>query len=188
MEQFADRLTYHLLICGYIDTDQAEWCHYAILHQTMNVLSFCMLVLVGSCLVDWRAAVLFTLSFRFLRERTGGYHAKTPHGCLMASLCVQFASLTVVLYVPSRLFFGVIAVFSLCTILKLAPSNNAFIHLTQDEINALRPAIRLRAISILVCACFCLLLSDTIWGDCLIAGMTADAVLLFLSACGLGVQ
>ena len=188
MEQFADRLTHYLLIRGYIETDQTEWCHYAILHHAMDILSFCMLVLVGSCLVDWRAAVLFTLSFRFLRERTGGYHAKTPYGCLLVSLCVQFASLTVVLYVPSCLFFGVIAVFSLCTVLKLAPSNNAFIHLTQDEINALRPAIRLRAVSILICGCFCLLLSDTLWGGCLIAGLAADAVLLILSACGLGVQ
>ena len=188
MELFAGSLTQHLLMHGYIDDDQTEWCHYAIVHRTMNVLSFFLLALVGSLFVDWRAVVLFITTFRLLRVRTGGYHAKTPHTCLMVSLCVQFVALFAAHYIQSRLLYGIISVVSLCVILKLAPANNAAIHLTQDEMNALRPAIWIRAMIVLICGGFCLLLSDTLWGGCIIAGLASDAVLLVLSTCGLGVQ
>lgn len=189
MEQIADKLTDGLLRGGYIEAEQRAWCRYVVMCWGMSALSFLVMVLAGAVLVDWRAAVLFTAVFRFLRIRTGGYHAKTPHMCLLTALCVQLFSLLVARHVRSVWLFGVMAIFSVGLILKLAPANNAALHLTQEEMAALRPAIRTRvAAAFLIGGSMLLLLPDLLWGGCVVAALAADAFLLVLSALGLGAQ
>lgn len=189
MEHIAERLTDRLLAAGYIEPEQIEWCRYAVMHRSMGALSFLVMVLAGALLVDWRAAVLFTAVFRFLRSRTGGYHAKTPHMCLLAALCVQLSSLLVARHIRSVWLFGVMAIFSVGLILKLAPANNAALHLTQEEMAALCPAIRTRvAAAFLIGGSMLFLLPDLLWGGCVVAALAADAFLLVLSALGLGAQ
>jgi len=188
MERFASNLTGKLLRQGYIDADQVEWCCYAIMHRCMNAISFLLLVIVGSMFVDWRAAVLFTISFRFLRVRTGGYHAKKPYTCLLTSLSVQIIALFTAQRIYSPFVFWTIALIAVCLILKLAPANNAAIHLTQKEMAALRPAIGGRILIVFIGGGVLLLLNDMIWGSSIIVALAADAVLLVLSVIGLGVQ
>lgn len=188
MERFANALTRKLLLHGYIDDDQTEWCHYAIAHRCMNVISFMLLVLVGSVIMNWCAAVLFTLAFRFLRVRTGGYHAKTPYTCLLTALSVQIIALLFAQYIAYSWIFGVTALISVIIILKLAPANNAAIHLTREEMDALRPTIWRRVFIVLVGGGVLLLGNDMVGGGSLIVALAADAVLLVLSVIGLGVQ
>lgn len=189
LEQVTNRLTDHLLRGGYIESDQLEWCRYAVMRRSMGALSFLVMVLAGALFVDWRAAVLFTAVFRFLRIRTGGYHAKTPHMCLLTALCVQIFSLLLVRHIRSIWLYGVMAVFSVGLILKLAPANNAALHLTREEIEVLRPAIRKRVAVVLpLGGALFFLLPDPLWGGSAIVALAADAVLLVLSAIGLGAQ
>lgn len=189
MEQIANRLTDCLLHRGYIEADQTEWCHYAVMRRCMGILSFLVMVFAGALLVDWRAAVLFTVAFRFLRLRTGGYHAKTPHACLLTSLCVQLSSLFLARYIRSVWLFSVMAIFSVSSILKLAPANNAAIHLTREEMAVLRPAIRTRvAVVFIAGGSLSFLLPNLLWGGCVFSALAADAVLLVFSALGLGAQ
>lgn len=189
MEHIADKLTGRLLLRGYIETDQIEWCHYMVMRRCMSLLSFLTMVLVGAVIANLRAALVFTAAFRFLRIRTSGYHAKTPHACLLTALSVQCVALMLVRCFGSLLFYGVLAGFSVFAIAKLAPANNAAIHLTQDEIAALRPSIRMctMAIFIMGCGAF-MLMPDSSLGRSLIAALAADAFLLVLSAIGLGAQ
>ena len=188
MEQIANRLTHRLLCGGYIEADQLEWCRYAVMRRCMGALSFLVMVLAGALLVDWRAAVLFTAAFRFLRIRTGGYHAKTPMRCLLVSLCMQLCSLFAARQICGVWFYGALAILSVGLIVRLAPANNAALHLTPEEMAALRPAIRARVAAVFIIGGMLFLLQDPLWGGCMLAALAADAVLLALSAVGLGAQ
>lgn len=189
MEHIAKKLTNRLLLRGYIEADQIEWCRYMVMRRCMGLLSFSTMVLVGALVADWRAALLLTAAFRFLRVKTGGYHAKTPHACLLTALSVQCAALMLVRCFDSLLFYAVLAGFSVFLIAKLAPANNAAIHLTQEEMAALRPSIWRRTMAIFIAGCsMFMLMPGTGLGRSLIAALAADAFLLVLSAIGLGAQ
>lgn len=88
MEHLAETMTDFLLRHKYITEEQAEWCHYMLVKKMMSITSLVLLPL-GALIVGWGGALFYTFVFRFLRERTGGYHAKTPHGCLLSSVCCQ---------------------------------------------------------------------------------------------------
>lgn len=189
MEHIAEKLTDRLLLRGYIEADQIEWCRYMVMRRCMGLLSFSTMVLVGAVIADWRAALVFTAAFRFLRVRTGGYHAKTPHTCLLTALSVQCAALLLVRCFGSLLFYGILAGFSVFAIARLAPANNAAIHLTQEEMTALSPSIWRRTMTIFIVGCgVFLLMPDTSLGRSLVVALAADAFLLVLSAIGLGAQ
>lgn len=155
----------------------------------MNLLSFLLLAPAGALLVGWRGSLLFAAGFRFLRVCTGGYHAKTPYGCLFCSVCMQTAALLAARQLHSFFFWGAAALISACVILKLAPANNAALHLSPEEMAALYPFIRARAAGLILLGEWLLLLPNSaLWGRCAVAALGADAMFLILSACGLGIQ
>lgn len=188
MERIAEKLTNRLLLSGYIDAEQSEWCRYVLVRHYMDVLSFLVMTLVGMMIAGWRAAILFTTVFRFLRIRTGGYHAQTPHTCLLVSLCVQCAALLSAQCVHSRLFYGAVAILCACLVLRLAPANNAALHLTREELAATRIHVQVRAVVVLIGGETLLLLPNSLWGSCAVLALASDALLLVLSTCGFGVQ
>ena len=98
MEHLAETMTDFLLRHKYITEEQAEWCHYMLVKKMMSITSLVLLPL-GALIVGWGGALFYTFVFRFLRERTGGYHAKTPHGCLFSSVCCQ----SVMLFLSTRM-------------------------------------------------------------------------------------
>lgn len=91
MEVLAEKLTCFFLQRHVIESDQAEWLQYGLARRLMGLCTFILLLPVGAILVGWLESFLFVLTFRFLRTRTGGYHAKTAHGCLAASLSIMIA-------------------------------------------------------------------------------------------------
>lgn len=189
MEQLANSLTNRLLLRGYIDADQTDWCRYMLVCRGMNLLSLLLLIPAGALLAGWRVSLLYTACFRFLRVRTGGYHAKTPRGCLFCSVCAQTAAFWAVRQTGSFFFWSAAMLASICVIFELAPANNAALHLSPAEMAALRPSIRARSAGLLLLGEGLLLFfGGALWGGCVAAALAMDAVLLVLSACGLGVQ
>ena len=93
METFAEAVTQFCLRKHLIDSHQTEWCHYMVVHRAMSIISLLWLVPVGALLSKWYISLAFVLSYRFLRSRTGGYHAKTPFGCILSSTCLQIAGM-----------------------------------------------------------------------------------------------
>ena len=89
MEHLAKTMTDLLLRHKYITEEQAEWCHYMLVKNMMSIASLVLLLPFGALIAGWGGVLFYTFVFRFLRERTGGYHAKTPHGCLFSSVCCQ---------------------------------------------------------------------------------------------------
>lgn len=76
MEQIANELTQYFLAHGLIKEDDAEVCQYALYRHISRAVGLIALTLLGGLITDFGSAFCFTVSFLFLRERTGGYHAK----------------------------------------------------------------------------------------------------------------
>ena len=89
MEQVVKHMTHWLLKKHLIVPEQSEWCHYMLMQSTMSILSLCLLLPVSAAIVGVWGSVFYTATFRILRQRTGGYHARTPHGCLLVSFVLQ---------------------------------------------------------------------------------------------------
>ena len=81
MEQIAKKLTQYFLAHGLIKEDDAEVCQYALYQRISRAVGLIALTLLGGLITDFGSAFCFTVSFLFLRERTGGYHAKTEWQC-----------------------------------------------------------------------------------------------------------
>ena len=139
METLATSVTRFFLQKHYIEPDQAEWFQYGLIRRMIGSLTFLLLLPIGAIFVGWIGSFLYLYSFRFLRTRTGGYHAKTPHGCLLTSLGTMFAALTLAKNLYSPLLIGAVLFAAALCIFVLAPANNASLHLTANEITAIQP-------------------------------------------------
>lgn len=133
METLATSVTRFFLQKHYIEPDQAEWFQYGLIRRMIGSLTFLLLLPIGAIFVGWIGSFLYLYSFRFLRTRTGGYHAKTPHGCLLTSLGTMFAALTLAKNLYSPLLIGAVLFAAALCIFVLAPANNASLHLTANE-------------------------------------------------------
>ncbi|MDD2992824.1 MAG: accessory gene regulator B family protein [Pygmaiobacter sp.] len=187
MDSLAEQVTQYMLVRNLISKNQTEWCHYMLVHRLMSILSFCILVPVGALLVGWLGSISFIASFRFLRARTGGYHAKTPSGCLLASLVVQSGFL---LFLPTLNSPGIVLLLLLVaetSILFLAPANNCELHLSIAECKAIRPRILIRVGLTIVCSAVCTLFALPLAG-CIALSVVAVALLLVLAQSGYGTQ
>lgn len=78
MEALAARIAAFCLQKHYIEPDQIAWLQYGLMRRLMGMVTFLLLLPVGAFFDGWRSTFLFLLVFRFIRMRTGGYHAKTP--------------------------------------------------------------------------------------------------------------
>ena len=101
------------------------------MRRLMGMVTFLLLLPVGAFFDGWGSTFLFLLVFRFIRMRTGGYHAKTPEGCLLGSTFTMIVSLELAkrLHPVSNLIC--LAAASIL-ILRLAPANNAALHLNAE--------------------------------------------------------
>lgn len=187
METLTSSVTRFFLQKHYIEPDQAEWFQYGIARRMVGCLTFLLLLPVGAIFAGWIGSFLYMYTFRFLRTRTGGYHAKTPHGCLLTSLTTMFAALTLAKNIHSPLFAGIVLFAAALCIFMLAPANNAALHLTDNEIAAIRPKARFRLIGVVFIDCLLLYICLPL-ACCMAVSLLAVAVMLILTNMGLGAQ
>lgn len=187
METLAKNVTQLFLQKHYIEPDQAEWFQYGLARRMMGCLTFFLLFPVGAIFVGWVGSFFYLYTFRFLRTRTGGYHAKTPHGCLLTSLCTMFAALTLAKILRFPFFTGIVLFAAALCILALAPANNASLHLSDSEIAAIRPRVWIRLTIVCVTAFLCLGIYAPL-GNCIALSLLAVAIMLILANLGFGAQ
>lgn len=187
METLAARVTHFFLQKHYIEPEQAEWFQYGLARRMMGCLTFLLLLPIGAILAGWFGSFLYLYTFRFLRARTGGYHAKTPHGCLLTSLCTMFAALTLAKILRGPFLTGIILFAAALCILVLAPANNASLHLTDREIAAMRPKVWLRLAGTVLIGCLFLCVCAP-QGNCIVISLLAVAVMLIPGNFGFGAQ
>lgn len=187
MDIFSETLTSYFFRKDWISFDQISWCKYMIKHRAMDIISLLWLVPVGCLVAPWYVSTAFVLSYRFLRSRTGGYHANTPHGCLFASTVTQLAGGFLILHVRETPFLFCVLVGSSILIVILSPANNAELHLTAEEIKALLPRIKLRLLFLWLLV-FILGFLRPEMATSIILGVVTTALLLLLSRIGIGVS
>ena len=187
MEHLAETMTDFLLRRKYITEDQTEWCHYMLIKNIMSIASLVLLLPLGALIVGWGGTLFYTFVFRFLRARTGGYHAKTPHGCLLGSVCCQSVMLFLSAHMPDPVVSAFIAGFSCQSIALFGPANHPELHLSEKELKALQPRIYIRLL-IVVALTAVLLFFRPDWGACTAFGVFAAALLLVISLQGYGLS
>ena len=187
METLSARITHFFLQKHYIEAEQAKWFQYGLTRRMMGCLTFLLLLPIGAILVDWIGSFLYLYTFRFLRTRTGGYHAKTPCGCLLTSLCTLFVALTLAKFFHSPLLVGIVLFAAALCIFALAPANNASLHLTSSEIAAIRPRVQLRLASAVLIGCLLLYVCVPL-ASCIAVSLLAVSIMLVVANSGLGAQ
>lgn len=187
MELLASRMTQYFLQRQYITSEQAQWFQYGLVRRMMGFTTFVILLCLGTLMVGLPGAFLYVFVFRFLRERTGGYHAKTSGRCFLASLSTMLIALSFAGLITSVLASGAVLAGSALLIFCLAPANNAHLHLSQEELAAIRPRLLLRLLGavLLGCALFPFSLYLT---NCVSLSVGAVAAMLLVSHWGFGVQ
>ena len=178
MEQLIEHMTQWLLKKCFIVPEQSEWCHYMLIQSTMSILSLFLLLPVSAVIVGIWGAVFYTATFRILRQRTGGYHARTPHGCLLVSSAMQvlfslLAAATKDIYVLTTVIF-----FSEVAIFLLGPANHPELHLSAKELKAVKPRMYLRQAIVFFAYVVALLTHQGIVASCIVMATFAVAVLL----------
>ena len=93
MEALAAGIAAFCLQKHYIEPNQIAWLQYGLMRRLMGMVTFLLLLPVGAFFDGWGSTFLFLLVFRLIRMRTGGYHAKTPTGCLLGSTFTMIVSL-----------------------------------------------------------------------------------------------
>lgn len=156
-------------------------------YDYINIASLVLLLPLGALIVGWGGTLFYTFVFRFLRARTGGYHAKTPHGCLLGSVCCQSVMLFLSAHMPDPVVSAFIAGFSCLSIALFGPANHPELHLSEKELKALQPRIYIRLL-IVVALTAVLLFFRPDWGACTAFGVFAAALLLVISLQGYGAQ
>lgn len=187
METLATSVTRVFLQKHYIEPDQAEWFQYGLIRRMIGFLTFILLLPVGAIFAGWIGSFLYLYTFRFMRTRTGGYHAKTPRGCLLTSLVTMFVALTLAKNLHSPFLIGAVLFAAALCIFVLAPANNASLHLTANEIAAIRPRVRLRLVGAVLMGCLLLCMCVPL-ASCMAVSLLAVAVMLILANLGLGAQ
>ena len=145
MEQIAKELTQYFLAHGLIKEDDAEVCQYALYRHISRAVGLIALTLLGGLITDFGSAFCFTVSFLFLRERTGGYHAKTEWQCALYSAAMIFATMFALpIFAEEPNNYWAIMIASSALIWVSSPADNKQIHLSRAESKAMAKRARLR--------------------------------------------
>lgn len=155
MEKVTDAITAYCVARGIIDPTDTPWFRYGLEKRILSTLCMALLSALAAFISDIPTAVSFLLGFQLLREKISGFHAKTPAGCLCMSVLTEllFFGWLYPRFCLAGMFLG--NLLSTAVIFILAPYNHPDMHLSEDEIQALRSSGRILAISIMLIALVC---------------------------------
>lgn len=144
----------------------------------MTFSTWVVLISIGTRLFGFRCTLCFTLGFLYYAAGQMGIMQKTYIKYLIViSSYQECGSIFVVQNISmERLVF--IIIFSNLTIFKFAPVNNEQIHLTVDEMNAMKKEIRKVLIGMDILCLLCIFCHTRTMGNGLVAALAADAITL----------
>lgn len=178
MEQMVKHMTQWLLKKDLIVPEQLEWCHYMLIQSAMSILSLCLLLPISAAIVGVWGAVFYTATFRILRQRTGGYHAHTPHGCLLVSLALQVIFSLLAAAIKDITVLTTVILLSEVAIVLLGPANHPELHLSAKELKAVKPRMFARQTIIFLVYIVALLTHQGMIASCIAMATFAVAILL----------
>ncbi len=99
-----------------------EICSYGLELMWYDLINVLTTIIIGSVFNEFLAALIYFISFRFLRSYAGGYHAKTAINCYLLTSLSMVVSLSVIKWITINLFYQVcLSMISGLVILTLAP-------------------------------------------------------------------
>lgn len=181
MEQMVEHMTHWLLKKHLIVLEQAEWCHYMLIRYMLSFLSLCLLLPVSAAIVGVCGAIFYTATFRILRQRTGGYHARTPHGCLLVSFAMQVLFSLLAAATKDVPVLTMVILLSEVAIVLLGPANHPELHLSAKELKAIKPRMYGRQAIVFLVYVVALLMHQGMIASCIAMATFAVAVLLAIA-------
>lgn len=115
-----------------------EWIIYYLEKKISFAITFALIFAIGLVFNQLLSGIVFILFFSRLKGSTGGYHAKSHHGCIIKTLLLFMTVLfTYYLVPPSYLsLLSIVAVIlSGLVVLAFAPINHPNEHLSKEEIH-----------------------------------------------------
>ncbi len=123
---------------GFVEAKKIEWLRYGIEKRLSTFLVLVPFLILAASLSKPLVAISFFIGFFSLKRYTNGFHAKTFCGCLCASLlleCFFLCFLYPSLNLASIIWINIVGRIAITV---LAPYNHPNIHLTEEEIIALK--------------------------------------------------
>lgn len=189
MEQIAKKLTQYFLAHGLIKEDNAEVCQYALYRHISRAVGLIALTLLGGLITDFGLAFCFTVSFLFLRERTGGYHAKTEWQCALYSAAMIFATMFALpIFAEEPNNYWAIMIASSALIWVSSPADNKQIHLSRAESKAMAKRARLRLLLLDAVSLALLGVHGHLFASSIALAELSVAVSLMMATAGFGIQ
>ena len=130
----------------FVPESQLPWLRYCIEKRLSTAIGLFPFFVGAILLTNIESAVCFVGAFCVLRSRINGYHAKTLGGCLLVSLVTELIFLIGLYPVLTPLSAVLLTLICIVIMLLLAPFNDSKIHLSEDEVLALKVCVRKRSI------------------------------------------
>lgn len=137
----------------------------------------------------FRFGFCFTVSFLFLRERTGGYHAKTEWQCALYSAAMIFATMFALpIFAEEPNNYWAIMIASSALIWVSSPADNKQIHLSRAESKAMAKRARLRLLLLDAVSLALLGVHGHLFASSIALAELSVAVSLMMATAGFGIQ
>lgn len=150
MDALIEKIVSYCIQNNVILASDEAWFRYGIEKRLTSVLCMIPLVALAVFLSNIPTAVSFYVSFLLLRERTSGYHAKTPIGCLCTSVAMELLFFLGIYPYLGTVLIITISSLSTVVIFFLAPYAHPNMRFAREELLALRFAGRTTALIFLV--------------------------------------
>lgn len=184
MNTLANYLTRCLIANDIVEKEQEEEYVYGfqkLLGKVLNYTTLLLLSIHNKVLVP---GMILMFVFFSLRERTGGYHAKTPLRCYLGTVASYFLLIRILIpaIMGKHFTYATIVVISILVVFIFAPVNHPNLLLDRQEIEVCRQSSRWLV----------LMVAGGIWIACVlqakeicvayaVVGLGLDAVLILMA-------
>lgn len=184
MNSLANYLTKYLIENNIVEAERKEEYVYGIQSLLGKVVNYTTLLLIAMWSEVLIPGIIFMIVFFSLRERTGGYHAKTPIWCYMGTII----SFLLIIHIAVPLIQGNVFIYITITIVSgtvtfiFAPVNHPNLLLDSEEIDVCQQASRW--LFILITGCIWIAYALHVKQICItyaIMGLGLDAALILIA-------
>lgn len=181
MDKIIDKIIEKMKISDSL-TDDEEIVRYGLEIMITKIIFAVSIAVVGLLMKSFFEGVVFTVAYSFIRQYSGGSHAKTRIWCYIHSMLIFVASLVIikaVVYMPVLAVpLSLLSVISVIYIFFAAPIDSETKRLDSDEIRVYGRKAKLMAFVMLSISVVLLLLKLRIFAFSVMTGIIISAFLM----------
>lgn len=181
MNSLLDWFTNYCINTQLISKDNEALFRYSLEKRLCTLVVLIPFAIIAVYLSGVWTALLYIISFFYLRSHTNGYHAKTHFRCFVGSLLLELFFLMVVEPMLNEICVLVLVSITTIVVFALAPYNHPMMNLDDNEYIACKRAARIRCILLAVAAYTCILCGLYEIAKGISLGCTMTSTLLILA-------